>query len=69
MSLGTDLDMSIVPPANVENANPPAPAAPAAPTPRAATPVKEPVKKKTISEDMLSLCSATTAGTSLYLQI
>lgn len=64
--------MSIVPPANVENANPPAPAAPvspAAPSPRAATPVKEPVKKKAISEDMLSLCSATTTGTSLYLQI
>ena len=60
------MDISILPPASVENANPPAPAAP---SPRAATPVMKPVKKKAISEDMLSLCSATTTGTSLYLQI
>lgn len=60
------MDISIVPPANVENENPPAPAAP---SPRVAPPVMKPVKKKAISEDMLSLCSATTTGTSLYLQI
>ena len=54
------MEKSIVPPAGVQNPPPPVPKA-KTPGPRAQTPQKQPVKKA-ISEDMLSLCSATTTG-------